>query len=164
VVVVGGGVVGASAAYHLAVAGAGDVLLLEREDRFAAGSTGACAGGFRVQFSSEVNIRLSLASVPMITGFTEQHGIPLDVSQDGYLFLVRGEDLWRDFVAAHELQRSLGVEAELLEPDAAGGLAPGIALEGLVGAAYGGCARARRGGARDRHGGGPRLRRLDVGR
>ena len=108
VVVVGGGVVGASAAYHLAVAGAGDVLLLEREDRFAAGSTGACAGGFRVQFSSEVNIRLSLASVPMITGFTEQHGIPLDVSQDGYLFLVRGEDLWRDFVAAHEVYRRLG--------------------------------------------------------
>jgi glycine/D-amino acid oxidase-like deaminating enzyme len=137
VVVVGGGVVGTSAAYHLALAGAGEVLLLERAERFAAGSTGACAGGFRVQFSSEVNIRLSLASVPMITGFAEEHGIPLDVSQDGYLFLVRGDGLWRDFVAAHELQRSLGVEAELLEPEAAGALAPGIELDGLVGAAYG---------------------------
>jgi len=137
VVVVGGGVVGASAAYHLAVAGAGRVLLLERADRLAAGSTGACAGGFRSLFSSEVNIRLSLASVPMITGFTQEHGLPLDVVQHGYLFLVRDEATWGDFVAANELQRSLGVRAELLGAEEAAKLAPGIALEGIVGAAYG---------------------------
>jgi sarcosine oxidase subunit beta len=137
VVVVGGGVVGASAAYHLAAAGAGRVLLLEREDRLAAGSTGACAGGFRFQFSSETNIRLSQASVPMITGFAREHGQPLDVVQHGYLFVVRGEELWRDFVAANALQRSLGVEAELLSPEEARSLVPGIALEGVVGAAYG---------------------------
>lgn len=137
VVIVGGGVIGASAAYHLAAAGAGEVLLFERADRLAAGSTGACAGGFRQQFSTEVNIRLSRASVPMIVGFTEEHGLPLDVAQDGYLFLVRDEGTWRDFVAANELQRSLGVEAELLTPDEAGQLAPGVELEGVVGAAYG---------------------------
>ncbi len=137
VVVVGGGVVGASGAYHLAAAGAGRVLLLERADRLAAGSTGACAGGFRCQFSSEVNIRLSLASVPMITGFTREHGLPLDVVQDGYLFLVRDEDAWAGFVAANELQRALGVEAELLSPVQAAELAPGIEGEGIVGAAYG---------------------------
>lgn len=137
VVVVGGGVVGASAAYHLAEAGAGRVVVLERSDRLASGSTGACAGGFRQQFSSEVNIRLSRASVPMITGFTDRHGLPLDVVQHGYLFLVRGDDLWRDFVAANELQRSLGVAADLLAPEEAAALAPGISLEGIVGAAYG---------------------------
>jgi sarcosine oxidase subunit beta len=137
VVVVGGGVVGVSAAYHLAAAGAGRVLLLEREDRLAAGSTGACAGGFRTQFSSEVNIRLSQASVPMIIRFTEEHGLPLDVVQHGYLFLVRDEAMWREFVAANELQRSLGVEAELLTPEGAGALAPGVSLDGIVGAAYG---------------------------
>jgi sarcosine oxidase subunit beta len=137
VVVVGGGVVGASAAYHIAAAGAGRVLLLERADRLAAGSTGACAGGFRYQFSSEVNVRLSQASVPMIVGFSQEHGLPLDVAQDGYLFLVRGEALWRDFVAAHELQRALGVEAELLPPEEAAALVPGISLEGVVGAAFG---------------------------
>ena len=137
VVVVGGGVVGASAAYHLTAAGAGRVLLLERADHLAAGSTGACAGGFRQQFSSEVNVRLSQASVPMIVGFTKQHGLPLDVDQHGYLFLVRGEALWRDFVAANELQHRLGVEASLLSPEEAEALAPGISLEGLVGATYG---------------------------
>jgi sarcosine oxidase, subunit beta len=137
VVVVGGGAVGTSAAYHLADAGAGHVLLLERADHLAAGSTGACAGGFRYQFSSEVNVRLSLASIPMITGFTEEHGLPLDVAQHGYLFLVRGEELWRDFLAANQLHASLGVEAEVLTPEQALELVPGIALEGLVGAKYG---------------------------
>jgi sarcosine oxidase subunit beta len=84
-----------------------------------------------------VNIQLSQASVPMIVGFAEEHGLPLDVVQDGYLFLVRGEALWRDYVAANELQRSLGVRAELLSPQEAEGVAPGISLEGVVGAAYG---------------------------
>jgi sarcosine oxidase subunit beta len=137
VVIVGGGVVGASAAYHLAAAGAGRVVVLERADHLAAGSTGACAGGFRYQFSSEVNVRLSQASVPMITRFTEQHGLPLDVAEDGYLFLVRNEDLWGGFVAANELHRSLGIEAEILTPEEAVALAPGISTEGLVGATFG---------------------------
>ncbi len=137
VVVVGGGVVGASAAYHLASAGAGRVLLLERADHLASGSTGACAGGFRYQFSSEVNVRLSRASVPMITGFTEEHGLPLDVAQHGYLFLIRTEELWHDFLAANRLHASLGVEADVLSPEEAVDLVPGISREGLVGATYG---------------------------
>jgi sarcosine oxidase subunit beta len=137
VVVVGGGVVGTSAAYHLADAGAGRVLMLERADHLAAGSTGACAGGFRYQFSSEVNVRLSRASIPMITGFTQDHGLPLDVAQHGYLFLVRTEELWRDFLAANEMHTSVGVEAEVLSPEEAIALVPGISAEGLVGATYG---------------------------
>jgi sarcosine oxidase subunit beta len=136
VVVVGGGVVGTSAAYHLAAAGAGRVLLLEREDALGMGSTGACAGGFRHQFSSEINIRLSLASVPMILSFRETHGIPVDVHQDGYLFLVRNEASWRSFVAAAELQRGLGIDARLLQPEEAGALAPGLSLDGMIGATF----------------------------
>jgi glycine/D-amino acid oxidase-like deaminating enzyme len=137
VIVVGGGVVGASAAYHLADAGAGHVLVLERADQLATGATGACAGGFRYQFSSEVNVRLSRASIPMITGFTEDHGLPLDVAQHGYLFLVRTESLWRDFLAANRMHASVGVEAEVLSPEEAAALAPGISAEGLVGATFG---------------------------
>jgi sarcosine oxidase subunit beta len=136
VVVVGGGIVGVSAAYHLAATGAGSVLLLEREERLGTGSTGACAGGFRHQFSSDINVRLSLASIPMILGFEREHGVPLDVSQDGYLFLVRSDEAWARFVAAAELQRSLGVEAELLGAADAAELAPGISLDEVVGAAY----------------------------
>ena len=136
VVVVGGGVVGCSAAYHLAEAGAGRVLLLERADPVGTGSTGACAGGFRFQFSSRINVELSLASVPMIVGFTEAHGLPLDVVQDGYLFLIRDEPALQRFAAAADMQRSLGVDARVLEPAEAADLAPGIAVEGLVGATF----------------------------
>ena len=66
VVVVGGGAMGVSIAYHLAAAGAGRIVLLERDAALGTGSTGRCAGGFRHQFSSEINVRLSLASVRMI--------------------------------------------------------------------------------------------------
>lgn len=135
--VVGGGIVGASAAYHLAAAGAGRVLLLERAERLATGSTGACAGGFRYQFASEVNVRLSQASVPMILRFSEEHGLPLDVWQEGYLFLVRDATAWARSLATVERQRALGVTVEVLSPEEAARLVPGISLEGLVGATFG---------------------------
>src|SRR5213078_2174019 len=95
---------------------------MDREDAVGRGSTGACAGGFRQQFTSEVDIRLSQASVPMILGFERRHGIPLAVSQDGYLFLVRDENAWQGFLRGVELQRSLGV---------------GVDVAGLVGATFG---------------------------
>jgi sarcosine oxidase subunit beta len=136
VVVVGGGVVGCSAAYHLAAAGAGRVLLLERASAVGTGSTGACAGGFRFQFSSTINVKLSIASVPMIVGFSEEHGLPLDVVRDGYLFLIRDDSTLRRFIVAAEMQRALGVDARVLEPEEAAELAPGIAVEGLVGATF----------------------------
>ena len=62
VVVVGGGVIGLSTAYHLARAGVTDVVLLER-DRLGAGSTCKAAGGVRAQFSDPVNIELGLRSL-----------------------------------------------------------------------------------------------------
>src|SRR5437764_4467826 len=94
-IVVGGGIVGVSTAYHLAAAGVRDVVLLEREPGLGLGSTGRCAGGFRHQFSSELNVRLSLESSRMIRTFSETHGLPLDIHVDGYLFLVRDEDRWK---------------------------------------------------------------------
>ena len=137
VVVIGAGIVGCSAAYHLAAAGAGAVLVIDREDAVGRGSTGACAGGFRQQFTSEVNIRLSQASVPMILGFEREHGIQVAVSQDGYLFLVREERAWSGFLRGVELQRSLGVPVEVLDGDAVTDLVPGLDVGDLVGATFG---------------------------
>jgi sarcosine oxidase subunit beta len=136
-VVVGGGAMGASIAYHLAAAGAGRVVLLEREAALGTGSTGRCAGGFRIQFSSEINVRLSLASVRMIRSFTEQHDLPLDVDVDGYLFLVRDEASWAGYRAAAAMQRSLGARVEELDSAAVAELVPGLATEGVVGATFG---------------------------
>lgn len=137
VVIVGGGCVGASAAYHLAAAGAGSVLLLERAEALGTGSTAAAAGGFRHQFSSEINVRLSLASIPMLIGFEETYGLPLDVTQDGYLFLVGDEETWSAYRADVEMQRALGARVELLSAEDAAALIPGVAVGDVVGATYG---------------------------
>jgi glycine/D-amino acid oxidase-like deaminating enzyme len=137
VVVIGGGIVGCAAAYELAAAGADDVVLLERADAVGTGSTGACAGGFRHQFTTPVNVRLSQASIPMIVGFGAAHGLPLDVSQDGYLFVVRDDTTWGGFLDGVRDQRALGVEVDVLEPADAGSLIPGLDLTGVVGATFG---------------------------
>src|SRR5262249_21198534 len=116
---------------------AGGVLVLDRLDAVGRGSTGACAGGFRQQFTSEVNIRLSQASVPMILAFEREHGIPVTVSQDGYLFLVRDAGAWDGFLRGVELQRALGVRVEILDAAGVEAVIPGLNLAGLIGATFG---------------------------
>ena len=83
-VVIGGGVMGASTAYHLAARGVRDVVLLEREPVLGAMSTGQCAGGIRHQFSSEINVRLSIESIRMLERFPEEPGQDVDLRFDGY--------------------------------------------------------------------------------
>src|SRR5437879_13798372 len=106
VVIVGGGIIGASIAYHLTKKGVRDVLVLER-DRLGAGSPGTNAGGTRVQFSSEINVKLSQRSLPHMGRFAEEIGTDPHFHQVGYLFLIT-ED--RD-VAAFE--RSLAMWSRL---------------------------------------------------
>ena len=117
VAIIGGGVMGASVAYHLALRGQRDVLLLERGDLFGQGATGKCAGGIRFQFGSEINIRLSLESIPMLERFEEELDQPIGLHQGGYLFvLTRAADV-QVFRRNVDLQRRLGVPTEWLEPD-----------------------------------------------
>jgi sarcosine oxidase subunit beta len=136
-VVVGGGAMGASIAYHLAAAGAGRVILLEREAALGTGSTGRCAGGFRIQFSSEINVRLSLASVPMIRGFSEEDGVQVVVDAYGELFEFRVEAAGAGYRAAAAMQRSLGARVEELAAAAAAAHIPGLNVDGVVGATFG---------------------------
>lgn len=117
IVVIGGGVMGASCAYHLALAGAGDVLLLEREMYFGQGATGRCAGGVRYQFATEVNVQLSIASLAMLERFKDETGQDPSYRQCGYLFvLTRPEDV-SAFERNVSLQRRLGVDVEWLTGD-----------------------------------------------
>src|SRR6267154_1276963 len=88
VVIVGGGCMGASVAYHLARRGVTDVVLLERERLLGAGSTGRNAGGVRHQFSNAANIRLSIESIALFERFEDEVGYAIDFRQDGYLFLL----------------------------------------------------------------------------
>src|SRR5437870_5359465 len=109
VVIVGGGIIGASIAYHLTKKGVRDILVLER-DRLGSGSTGKNAGGIRLQFSSEINVKLSQHSLPHIERFADEIGTDPHFHQVGYLFLITDD---RD-VAAFE--RSLAMWARLGVP------------------------------------------------
>src|SRR5688572_17919617 len=114
VVIVGGGCMGTSVAWHLARHGIRDVVLVEREPQLGTGSTGRNAGGFRHQFSTEANIRLSIESIRLFERFREETGRDIDLHQDGYLFLLSTENVVRDFRASVELQRRLGIPVEWL--------------------------------------------------
>jgi len=112
VVIIGGGVVGLSIAHHLAARGMKDIVVFEKENMVGMGSTGRCAGGFRHQFSTEVNIQLSLLSVRKIEHFAEELDQPIDFHQDGYLFLLQDSPDVDTFRRNTELQKRLGVPVE----------------------------------------------------
>lgn len=117
IVIIGGGVMGASTAYHLARRGVKDIVLLEKEDFFGIGATGRCAGGVRYQFATEVNIRLSLESLPMLERFREEMGQEVDYRQCGYLFLLTNTEDIATFERNVALQHRLGVMTEWLTGD-----------------------------------------------
>jgi sarcosine oxidase subunit beta len=139
VVIVGGGCMGASVAYHLTRCGITDVVLIEREAQLGAGSTGRNAGGVRHQFSTEQNIRLSIESIAALERFEEELGGSIDLRQDGYLFLLSREADVETFKASVELQRRLDVPVEWLTPGEAARLAPGLSVDGVLAATY--CAK-----------------------
>ena len=136
VVVIGGGVMGASTAYHLAKRGCTGVVLLEKEEFYGTGATGRCAGGIRYQFSTEINIRLSLLSLPMLDRFEDELGQHIGIRRDGYLFILTNAhdvDVFRHNV---ELQRSLGVQTQWLSGDDVRRRVPQLAADDVLAGAY----------------------------
>lgn len=135
VVVIGGGVIGLSTAYHLARAGVPDVLLLERDD-LGSGSTCKAAGGVRAMFSDPVNIELGQRSLRAFEAFGEEPGQEIDLHRSGYLFLLDDPGDVADFEAAVALQGSLGVPSRMVTPAEAQALSPLVATDGLLAAAW----------------------------
>jgi sarcosine oxidase subunit beta len=117
IVIIGGGVMGASTLYHLAARGQRGVTLLEREEFFGLGATGRCAGGVRYQFATEINIRLSLQSLPMLERFKQEIGQEIDYRKCGYLFVLTNEQDVVAFQRHVELQHKMGVMTEWLSGD-----------------------------------------------
>jgi sarcosine oxidase, subunit beta len=117
IVIVGGGVMGASTLYHLAVQGIRNVILLEKNEFFGQEATGRCAGGVRYQFGTEVNIQLSLKSLPMLERFKEEIGQEVNFRKCGYLFVLTNPKDVAVFKHNKELQNMLGVETEWLSGD-----------------------------------------------
>src|SRR3954451_2338762 len=115
VIVIGAGVIGASVAWHLAERGAGRVLLIEKGDRQGLGSTGKATGGIRAQFSTEVNVRMSLYSIDVLSRFKEVTGVNAGYSPRGYLFLASSEDVLSQLKQLRERQREFGLtDVEIL--------------------------------------------------
>ena len=112
VVVVGGGVMGVSIAFHLAEAGVRDVVLVER-DELGAGSTSKAAGGVRAQFSDEVNIRLGARSLEAFGRFEEETGQDIGLHRVGYLFLLSTPEEVASFEESVRLQKAQMDVAEL---------------------------------------------------
>jgi len=135
VVVIGGGVIGTSIAFHLAEAGVTGVVLLER-DELGSGSTCKAAGGVRAQFSDRINIELGARSLEAFTRFGRRPGQEIDLHQVGYLFLLSREKDVESFERDVELQNELGVGSRMIDVAEARRLSPLIDTDGLLAAAF----------------------------
>ena len=134
VVVIGGGIVGLSSAYELAARGV-DVVVCERGS-IGSGSTERSAGGIRAQFSTPVNVDLSLESMRVWNDFEERFGTDIDYRRPGYLFLARSEGVAAGFEETVAMQNERGVPSEVLSPEEASEHCPGIDPEQFVAATY----------------------------
>ena len=136
VVVIGGGVVGCSIAYQLALRGVRNVLVLER-DAVGAGTTSKAAGGIRAQFPTETEIRFSLESIRVFERFEEEFGVDPGYRKIGYLFLISEARDLRAFERRIELQRRLGVDVRVVTPADAKALVPALHVDDLLAAVWG---------------------------
>ena len=135
-VIIGGGVVGCSIAYHLARRGLRDVVVLERET-VGSGTTSKAAGGIRVQFATETEIRFSLESIEVFERFPDEFGVDPGYTKIGYLYLVSDAERLRGFEKRIALQRSLGADARVIAPSDAQALVPALRVDDLVAAVWG---------------------------
>ncbi len=135
VVVIGGGAIGVSIAFHLAEAGVEDVVLLER-GALGSGSTSRAAGGLRAQFSDALNVRLAQRSLDAYTRFAERPGGDIDLHVDGYLYLLHRDRDVAEFEAMIALGERLGVPARFISLAEATGLCPVLRSEGLIAAVH----------------------------
>jgi sarcosine oxidase subunit beta len=137
VVIIGAGVIGASVAYHLARRGCGRILVLERHRAPGQGSTGRATGGFRAQFGSEINVRLSLLSREKLLSFDEELDADPGYRPCGYLFLAGDEAQLEALRGAQEVQKAAGLgEARVVTPAEIGEINPWVRADGLVGGVY----------------------------
>src|SRR4051812_39748407 len=137
VVIIGGGIVGSSIAYHLTAAGCHDVIVLERETHAGKGSTGKSMGGVRAQFSTPVNIQMSLYSIPFYAAFDEVMGHPAGYRPQGYLFMATTA-AHMDYLRANNAQQvALGLNtAKLLSADQIRGMYPQLRGDDIIGGSF----------------------------
>ena len=140
VLIIGGGVIGSSIAYHLTRRGCRNVVVVER-NTIGSGSTAKAAGGIWQQFSCESNVRLAMYSVDFFEHFHERLALPPDAGgmnfhQIGYLFLLTTKEAFTAFERHAAFQRRLGLPVEVLTPEQVGIRWPWLSVSDVVGATY----------------------------
>jgi glycine/D-amino acid oxidase-like deaminating enzyme len=137
VVIVGGGIVGSSIAYHLTASGCDDVLVIERESAQGKGSTGKSMGGVRAQFSTTANIQMSLYSIPFYASFEERLGHPAGYRPQGYLFCAISEEHMAYLRTSHEKQVALGLkDVRLIAAEEIRSMFPQLRSDDVVGGSF----------------------------
>jgi sarcosine oxidase, subunit beta len=137
VVIIGGGIVGSSIAYHLTAAGCRSVVVLERESATGKGSTGKSMGGVRAQFSTPVNIRMSLYAIPFYASFEDRLGYPCDYRPQGYLFCATSERHMTYLRTNYEKQVALGLkDVRLLQGGEIRAMFPQLRGDDIVGGSF----------------------------
>jgi sarcosine oxidase subunit beta len=137
VVIIGGGIVGSSIAYHLAAAGCTGILVLERETAQGKGSTGKSMGGVRAQFSTPVNIQMSLYSIPFYASFDERLGHPSGYRPQGYLFCATNEKHLAYLRTNYEKQVAMGLkDVSLISADEIRAMFPQLRSDDIVGGSF----------------------------
>ncbi len=143
VIIIGGAVTGSSVAYHLAAdpGFGGSVLVLEKDPSYRFCASALSAASIRQQFSSAVNIRISLHGIAFLRDVgqhlaVDAEALDIGLREDGYLFLASGAGL--ELLRRNQaLQSSLGADILLLEPDALLRRFPWLCTEGLAAGCWG---------------------------
>src|SRR5215471_15533017 len=136
-VIIGGGIVGSSIAWHLTKAGCKSVLVVERESAQGKGSTGKSMGGVRAQFSTPVNIQMSLYSIPFYARFEDTLGHPSGYRDQGYLFAATKESHLAYLRANFQRQQALGLKtARMIEADDLRRMLPQLRSDDILGGSF----------------------------
>ena len=135
VVIIGGGVVGVSIAYHLALKKAGKIVLVEK-GQLGEGSTSRCVGGIRLQFSTEINIRFSIESIKTFEYFEETFGVNPEFKRIGYLFLASTPQEMDVFMENVKLQQRFGIPVDLLSSHEIGERWSYLNVEDIMGGTF----------------------------
>ena len=136
VVIIGAGCIGASIAYELGRRGVKDVVVVEKEPFAGAGSTSKAAGGIRAQFSTPLNVRISMMSIARFKTFSDEMETDPVFFPVGYLFLLGDSESWATFQRQADMQRSLGLPVQTLSPEGAREIVPELNIEDLQGATF----------------------------
>jgi sarcosine oxidase subunit beta len=135
VVIIGGGIIGLSIAYHLALKKAGRIVLLEK-GQLGEGSTSRCVGGIRTQFSTEINIRFSLESLKTFERFKDEFGVDPEFKKIGYLFLATTEEEVEIFYQNAKLQKKFDIPVEFLNGEEIGARWPYLRTDDVLGGTF----------------------------